>query len=770
MWRRAGIASRARAQPSHGSSGASASATPSPVEPLQPARGDRRHAVDLQRPREIDPVRAQQLREIVGGTTDLLFRLWQAERRPHRPVEPGAGICRLGPGGLVERAEDQDVGLLQAGLERAPDRQPRMHRDPRLHALADDQAAVEIGIVGASDRERWQRGVEQAGEERAGGGARLTLPEGGRHPRVRQARQSFGNRDVRGGELSQRMPARLREQLGQWLGSFRQPLDQGVRVREVLGPQPLRCARAPLAGEPVGLRPRQRRAHAGEAAAEIGRAECGDLERAGRFAHVECREPEPRQRMLQQRHQRRRREPGADRLEHELEEGARHCFCERTASGIVDPNAPRSEPRGNPARQQPVGRDERGRHIRLVSGAAQDQRNCFRLVVGGRGGDAADSRECRADGIRIGMIDETAPGLGGRSRPHGLADHPRACGRRRARLGARQRGDLTATDAERLEQGGEAPLRVLGMLGQYRPPGRIVDRLVEARQDDRTLGERADCADQLSRRRDGASHAGNDHRSLWRRDREAPRLGHDHAVAPVGRREHAAFGKMRRPHRQHDLEEGQRFLPVIREGLGHQVRQAVEAHVLGLDHVHQRRELAGQRGRLRRRPGACRDHGRSIVVAAAHGCRPAHHQPGHLQAALQLADCGRHVGDIAAQRIDARETAEQRRGLVDLRDRTDARQQHRPAATAAQERLLKRARRAPGRQQDRHVRQVDRTRRMSAGAWEIASEDRGGEAIEEWPPDRHRGHGFRSHSRRGHRALVLVSHAPLRRWRARPRR
>ena len=53
----------------------------------------------------------------------------------HRPVEPGAGIGGLRPRALVERAEDDDVGLLQARLEGIADGEARMRRAARADAL-----------------------------------------------------------------------------------------------------------------------------------------------------------------------------------------------------------------------------------------------------------------------------------------------------------------------------------------------------------------------------------------------------------------------------------------------------------------------------------------------------------------------------------------------------------------------------------------------------------------------------------------------------------
>ena len=52
-----------------------------------------------------------------------------------------------------------------------------MHGDARAHVLADDEAAVEIGVVGGGNFEHRQAWVENAGEECRRGGARLVAPE-----------------------------------------------------------------------------------------------------------------------------------------------------------------------------------------------------------------------------------------------------------------------------------------------------------------------------------------------------------------------------------------------------------------------------------------------------------------------------------------------------------------------------------------------------------------------------------------------------------------
>ena len=90
----------------------------------------------------------------MGGVANLFLGRRQPEHRPHWAVEPGSGLAGLRPGAVVEPAENDDVGLLQARLERPPDEEPRMHGNARAHVLLGNEAAVEVGVVGGGHRER----------------------------------------------------------------------------------------------------------------------------------------------------------------------------------------------------------------------------------------------------------------------------------------------------------------------------------------------------------------------------------------------------------------------------------------------------------------------------------------------------------------------------------------------------------------------------------------------------------------------------------------
>ena len=146
----------------------------------------------------------------------------------------------------------------------------------------------------------------------------------------------------------------------------------------------------------------QRCGDAVEAAAEIDVTEGGDLERARGAAHGERVEPEPGQRMLQQRHDGGRREILGGGRDDEIEERAGRRLGERPAGAVVDADAPGFEAHGDAAGEQPVGRDERGGSARRLRGLAQNEGDGFGFVLRRRRFDQADALRARFDGAGVG--------------------------------------------------------------------------------------------------------------------------------------------------------------------------------------------------------------------------------------------------------------------------------------------------------------------------------------------------------------------------------
>ncbi len=340
----------------------------------------------------------------------------------------------------------------------------------------------------------------------------------------------------------------------------------------------------------------------------------------------------------------------------------------------------------------------------------------------------------RAHGLRIGRGDVLLPAARHARRAHGLGDEPIARLAGRAEVGAAQLLHVGALDAEGGEQLGEAELRMLGMLGDRRPAFGV-EMQIEARQHDGALRQPRHGGHQLHRRRHRAGDAGDDHRAGRRRVAEALGFGEDGLVAPRGRRQQLLLGEIRRPEGGDDLEEFERALPVLGVFVRHQRGEAVERHVLGLDHVHQAGELGGEMRRLRRRVGARR---RGVLAEvggiagiAADGLRPALHQHGQHQAALDLAHRRRQVERVGAERAGAGEAGQQRQILIARRDRPDLRQRHRAPAGSGEEGILHGARRTPRRQQQGDVGKLERARRTAARCRQVAAQDRRGDRLRE---------------------------------------
>ena len=72
----------------------------------------------------------------MGGDANRALGERDAEFLAHLARHPRVVGRRAGPGALVEAAEDEEVGLLQARLDEAPDRQAGMLPVARAHHRA----------------------------------------------------------------------------------------------------------------------------------------------------------------------------------------------------------------------------------------------------------------------------------------------------------------------------------------------------------------------------------------------------------------------------------------------------------------------------------------------------------------------------------------------------------------------------------------------------------------------------------------------------------
>ncbi len=257
-------------------------------QPLQPARGDRGHAVHFQRAGEIDGRRAEPLREIVGGKPVAPLGRRQAELLAHRPAEPGARLLRLRPRALIEAAQDHHVGLLQPRFERAPDEEAGMGEPARTHHLAREQAAEEGRVIAGLELQHAPLNHE-LGEEERERLARIALPQPGGGARA-VAGERLGTGDMGLGEL---------RRAGRGSGA-EQRHERGEGAFEI-GDQRGGCFDLARRGAPPPLLARrlERGGDAAQPLAHIDAAKRRKLERACRASDCTGRAAEKRERMLQ---------------------------------------------------------------------------------------------------------------------------------------------------------------------------------------------------------------------------------------------------------------------------------------------------------------------------------------------------------------------------------------------------------------------------------------------------------------------------------------
>ena len=213
------------------------------IEPRQPARRHGRGAAFAFGAGQQHAFGAERRDEVVRRQSDAALGLRQAERRAHRPVEPGAGLDRRRPGALVQPAQHQQVGALQARLQRPPDGEPRMAAEAWADDLGLEHGGEQGGPLAAGDgilarpgraqaRQRvGQRFAGIAGPQRVGRSDGLGGGNGGVEQGVR-----------RGASLHEGRQPRCRGL---------HPVDQlvhGKPVRQVAEARPCRCGR----GSPPG--------------------------------------------------------------------------------------------------------------------------------------------------------------------------------------------------------------------------------------------------------------------------------------------------------------------------------------------------------------------------------------------------------------------------------------------------------------------------------------------------------------------------------------
>jgi hypothetical protein len=181
----------------------------------------------------------------------------------------------------------------------------------------------------------------------------------------------------------------------------------------------------------------------------------------------------------------------------------------------------------------------------------------------------------------------------------------------------------------------------------------------------------------------------------WRLLAPARRLGSQQSVAPVDRIERTQALQLLGPARAEDIEEIERATPVIGMLVGDQPAQCVEPHTGDLQLVEQAREFARQAQRLRWRERLRRDAGKTRTFSqdqARQQCLAALQRHGRRQ-----------IGDTRGVLAQCRFGGDRQLVVVDIADRTDARQQHRPPIGRAQKGVAQRADGAAVGQQDQRI-------------------------------------------------------------------
>ncbi len=213
------------------------------------------------------------------------------------------------------------------------------------------------------------------------------------------------------------------------------------------------------------------------------------------------------------------------------------------------------------------------------------------------------------------------------------------------------------------------------MRGLQRLPRLFAELLIQAGQHDSAVGQLRDNRQQIGRRRDAAGAAGRNNRGIG--GMAAPMLSpcRQQHVAPRRRIDDAIFSQNFRPGAGQEFEKLERELPVLCVVLRHQVCQALEPEPLGLHLIEQARQLVGQVHRLI-----------DGQLSASGGSGAFLNQPRQQQPPAHFTDRRGYLlrlrAGIVAHEIEFEGV------LVDIANRSHARQQHRAPAAVTQKGLM----------------------------------------------------------------------------------
>ena len=328
--------------------------------------------------------------------------------------------------------------------------------------------------------------------------------------------------------------------------------------------------------------------------------------------------------MLEQGHERRRREIRLGRAKHEIEEGAGDGARYRDTRRVVDGETVALEPRRDAPRQHPVRRDERRGLAWRLDARTEDQRDGFGFVMGGRGDDDAEAGErigkaCATLRQKPVGLEEPLPELGGLGGAQRLAHkmQPRAGGG----VGLASRHIAHVLASRRRACAEARPCRLADARDDRQgSPAVVVEREIEARQHHGAVRQRGDGLEQPSRRRHRSRRSRRDHR-VRRALGEPLSFERHQLVAARDRRDEPFVGEVARPMLGHDLEELDRDLPMCGKILGHDLIERGKIDFLAFDEVHKPREVGGKIGGLGGVTSRAGRPGRNVLLPPRRGAR-----------------------------------------------------------------------------------------------------------------------------------------------------
>ena len=677
-------------------------------EPLQEPRGHGGRAATLAGAADDDARRAHRHGEIMRRLADAPLGGRQAKLGAHRAVEESAGLCLRRPDGFVEPCEQHHVGIDEPRLQEAEDLQAWMRAHRTAHDLFSRHQIDERAIIDGAEGDRRIGLVGQFGEQGLEDVVALVLRRRLLRGRVDQRRQSRAmGRDPCGERgVARRVVERCqravqgRHQMGE-----RIPVGTGDARAGGVG--------VAVGGQRTGggdhlERPVAVRQHA---------AQHCNFQQSGEPLDLGAGLAEPGQRMGEQSQPLGGHAGALPAGEREARQHAIRRGRQRLAAGIVDGNVPACEIRPHAPRQRAIRRDQGGGDARFLKRAAHAQGQRQRLLALVGGDDQLDTRERLRDRALAKGGGIGGPALRRVGGAEGLAQQRDAGGE--GCVWCAEVHDIVARHAQRRQQAMQRGLRMarrridaLVGVALDQPPGRLVERAVEARQHHGALILPRDGGQQARGGAIGAGRSDGDDRRACVDPCEPRDLVIDQPALPGRGIDELARVENVGPGLRGNAEKLDGHRPVAVEFMGGEVLQLRPVGILDDHLVDQRGEVAGEMPGLRRR--ARHQQGFALVGLDLGSfdmgdrmrelARPCVHQPHQDHPALDGAHRVGHAvhGAIACVKQQSRLDAFQ------MPERHDVRQQHGGAGQAADQFARQGARGAACRHIDGGGREIER--------------------------------------------------------------